>query len=69
MFEPCTGERGLNAYPGSTTPSKPSPNYGSIKNPFCQTTDILLSLLFDVSTTVMWERSQWLGKNIVRSAG
>ena len=30
---------------------------------------ILLSPLSVVSTTVVWERSQWLGKNIVRITG
>ena len=30
---------------------------------------ILLSLLSVVSTMIMWESSQWLGKNIVRSTG
>ena len=30
---------------------------------------IILSLLSVVSKMVMWESSQWLGKNIVRSTG
>ena len=30
---------------------------------------IPLSLLHVVSTMVMWENSQWLGKNIIRSTG
>ena len=30
---------------------------------------ILLSLMSVVSTMVLWESSQWLGKNIVRSTG
>ena len=30
---------------------------------------IPLSLLSVVSTMVMWESSQWLGKNIVQSTG
>ena len=30
-------------------------------------TGFIPSLLFVVSTMVMWESSQWLGKNIVRS--